>query len=78
MLKQAKSLDKEWMSLYRKDRDRYLELLKYQVQLSDQRYWENRKNYFFVMNNLITEKLTAEDFIVSFGVSGKKMEIDLR
>jgi len=66
------------MSLYRKDRDRYLELLKYQVQLSDQRYWENRKNYFSVMNNLITEKLTAEDFIVSFGVSGKKMEIDLR
>lgn len=66
MLKQAKSLDKEWMSLYRKDRDRYLELLKYKVRLSNQKYWENRKNYFSVMNNLINEKLTAEDFTDEF------------
>ena len=63
---QAESLKKKGMSLYRKDRDRCLELLKYQVQLSDQKYWENRKKYFFVMNNLINGKLTAEDFIDEF------------
>lgn len=66
LLKQAESLKKKGMSLYRKDRDRYLELLKYQVQLSNQRYWENRKKYFSVMDNLINGKLTAEDFTDEF------------
>lgn len=66
LLKQAERLEKKGMSLYREDRDRYLELLKYKVRLSDQKYGENRKNYFSVMNNLINEKLTAEDFIDEF------------
>lgn len=43
-----------------------MELLNYQVRLSDQKFWENRKNYFSVMNNLINEKLTAEDFTDEF------------
>ena len=66
LLKQAESLEKKGMSLYREDRDKYLELLKYKVRLSDQKYWENRKNYFSVMNNLINEKLSTEDFIDEF------------
>lgn len=66
LVKQASSLEKKGMSLYREDRDRYLELLKYEVRLSDQKCWENRKNYFSVMNNLINEKLTAEDFVDEF------------
>ena len=37
LLKQAKSLEKKGMSLYKEDRDRYLELLKYKVRLSDQK-----------------------------------------
>jgi len=36
------------------------------VRLSDQKCWENRKNYFSVMNNLINEKLTVEDFVDEF------------
>ena len=63
LVQQAESLEKKGMSLYREDRDKYLELLKYKVRLSDQKYWENRKNYFSVMNNLIDEKLITEDFI---------------
>lgn len=67
-----KSLKKKGMSLDREDRDRYLELLKYQVQLSDQKYWKNKKKYFSVMNNLINGKLTAEDFIDKFLCLWKK------
>ena len=66
LFQQDESLKKKGMSLYEEDRDKYLELLKYQVRLCDQKSWENRKNYFSVMNNLINEKLTAEDFIDEF------------
>jgi hypothetical protein len=66
LLKQAESLEKKGLSLYKVDRDRYLELLKYKVQFSDQKYWENRKNYFSLIHNLLNKKLTAEDFIDEF------------
>lgn len=66
LLKQAKSLEKKGMWLYTEDRDRYLELSKYKVRLADQKCWENRKDYFSVMNNLINEELTVEDFIDEF------------
>lgn len=72
LLQQAESLEKKGMSLYEEDRDKYLELLDYKVRLSDQTYWENRKNYFDVMSNLINEKLTAEDFIDEFLYLWKK------
>jgi hypothetical protein len=52
--------------LYEEDREAYLELLKYQVRLSDQKFWENRQNYFSVMTNFINGKLTAEDFSDEF------------
>ena len=55
LLKQAESLEKKGMWLYEEDKDKYLELLDYQVRLSDQQYWENRNNYFSVMNNFKTQ-----------------------
>lgn len=72
LLKQAEDLKKKGMLLYNKDRNRYLELLKYKVRLSDQKFWENRKNYFSAMNNLIDEKVTTEDSIDEFMVLWEK------
>lgn len=68
----SENLQLDWISFNREDRDKYLELLKYKVRLSDQKYWENRKNYFSAMNNLINDKLTAEDFIDEFLCLWKK------
>jgi hypothetical protein len=62
LLEQEKSLNKNGLSLYTEDRDKYLELLNYQVQLADNRSWKNRKKYFSVMNNFVNGKITAEDF----------------
>lgn len=39
LLKQAESLEKKGMCSYREDRDRYLELLEYNVRFSDQIFW---------------------------------------
>jgi hypothetical protein len=66
LLKQSESLKEKGIRLYEEDREAYLELLKYQVRLSDQKFWENRQNYFSVMTNLINGKLTAEDFSDEF------------
>lgn len=66
LLKQAENIKKKGLSLYKENRDMYLELLKYEVRLSDQTFWENRKNYFSIMNDLLNEKLTAEDFVDEF------------
>jgi hypothetical protein len=66
LLKQDESLKKKGIWLYEEDREAYLELLKYQVRLSDQKYWENRQNYFSVMTNFINGNLTAEDFTDEF------------
>ena len=38
LLKQAEKLEKKGRWLYEEDRDRYLELSKYKVRLSDQKY----------------------------------------
>lgn len=54
------------MSLYTENPDRYLELLKYKVQISDQIFCKNRKKDFSVINNLINGKPTTEDFIDEF------------
>jgi hypothetical protein len=66
LLKQSESLKEKGIRLYEEDREAYLELLKYQVRLSDQKFWENRQNYFSVMTNFINGKLTAEDFSDEF------------
>lgn len=66
LLKEAESLKKKGMSLYDEDREKYMELLEYEVRLEDQIYWENREKYFSVMNNLLNEQLPAEDFIAEF------------
>jgi hypothetical protein len=45
LLKQAESLKKKGMSFYKEDRDKYSKLLKYEIRLAYQKYWENRRNY---------------------------------
>ena len=72
LLKKSENLEKKGTSLYEEDRDRYLELLKYEAMLEEQKYWENRKKYFYVMNNLINEKFTIEDFVDEFLYLWKK------
>lgn len=45
LLKREENLKKQGKSLYKENRPNYLELLNYQVQLSDRIYWENRQKY---------------------------------
>lgn len=66
LLEEAESLEKEGILLFTEDRDKYLELLKYEIRLGDQKSWENRKNYFSVINNFINERLTAKNFTDDF------------
>lgn len=66
LVRQAEILKKKGVSLGEEDRDKYLELLNYEVELSNQIYWKNRKEYFSIMNNFINGKLTAEDFMDEF------------
>ena len=66
LLRRKQRLNEKSRSLYMEDRDTFFELLEYELILSDQIYWGNRKNYFSIMNNFINEKLTAEDFKAEF------------
>jgi hypothetical protein len=66
LLEQEKSLKNEGIWLCEEDPDKYSELLKYKVRLEDQKYWKNRKDYYYIMNNLIKDQVTPEDFTSEF------------
>jgi len=47
LLEQEEIFEKQGRSLYKENREDYLELLNYQVQLEDHKYWENRQKKCF-------------------------------
>lgn len=64
--KKAEDLEKKNISFLEQDKDQYLELLQHEGRLADQIFWENNRNYVSIINDFITEKLTAEDFVDAF------------
>jgi len=74
LLEQEEFFKKQGRSLYKENREDYLELLNYQVQLEDHKYWENRQKYFSVISAFLNGIITAEDFS---DASGKKIEIEM-
>lgn len=72
LLEQEEFLKKQGRSLYKENREDYLELLNYQVQLEDHKYWENRQKYFSVISAFLNGIITAEDFSDEFLYLWKK------
>ena len=72
LLEQEKILKKQGGSLYKVNREDYLELLSYKVRLENQKYWENRQKYFSVISDFLNGINTAEDFSDEFFYLWKK------
>ena len=72
LLEQEEILKKQGGSLYKVNREDYLELLSYKVRLENQKYWENRQKYFSVISDFLNGINTAEDFSDEFFYLWKK------
>lgn len=53
LLKQAEDLEKQGKSLYKENREDYLELLSYQGRMEEHIFWKNRHQFFSVIENFI-------------------------
>jgi len=72
LLKQEEILKNQGRSLYKANQEDYLELLNYQVQLQDHKYWENRQKYLSVISDFLNGIITAENFSDKFLYIWKK------
>lgn len=72
LLEQEEILKNQGGSLYKANQEDYLELLNYQVQLQDHKYWENRQKYLSVISDFLNGIITAEDFSDEFLYLWKK------
>jgi len=66
LLKRFLNFKKQDKSLYRENREEYMELLHYKCRLEGQIYWENRKEFVLLMENFVNDSIDMEEFEIAF------------
>lgn len=77
LLRRFLDFKKKGRSLYKENRDEYLELLHYRSRLENHTFWYNREQFVFLMENFIHDLINMEEFEIAFSrLWYKTLEVD--